>query len=258
MIKFFRHIRRSLINQNQMVKYLKYAIGEILLFVIGILLALQINNWNETKQRKVLEVKHLKELKSDIYETLKDAKKDIDLYNNDIRSILFLQDFFFNKIPYHDSLAYHFYRSVEHYQLYAKTSALESVKSIGLDIISNDSLRLGITDFYQIDIQDAIDLGRVSQGSTNFTNKLWPYLERHFRPLDQTVKKDSVWYDNFEHRPKKWQVLDSKALQNDYPLQLKLNRTLQLRQGMAYRLGLIVAKGEKLMELIDNEVAILK
>ena len=50
MIKFFRHIRQSLINQNQMGKYLKYAIGEILLVVIGILIALQINIWNENRK----------------------------------------------------------------------------------------------------------------------------------------------------------------------------------------------------------------
>jgi hypothetical protein len=50
MIKFFRHIRRSLIQENKMGKYFKYAIGEILLVVIGILIALQINNWNEHKK----------------------------------------------------------------------------------------------------------------------------------------------------------------------------------------------------------------
>jgi hypothetical protein len=47
MIKFFRHIRQSLILENKTGKYLKYAIGEIVLVVIGILIALQINNWNE-------------------------------------------------------------------------------------------------------------------------------------------------------------------------------------------------------------------
>ena len=50
MIKFFRHIRKSLIEQNKMSKYFKYAIGEIILVVIGILIAVAINNWNQRKQ----------------------------------------------------------------------------------------------------------------------------------------------------------------------------------------------------------------
>ncbi|MDT0558291.1 DUF6090 family protein [Ichthyenterobacterium sp. W332] len=50
MIKFFRHIRKSMINQNRTKKYLLYAIGEILLVVIGILIALQINIWNENRK----------------------------------------------------------------------------------------------------------------------------------------------------------------------------------------------------------------
>lgn len=50
MIKFFRNIRKNLLNEGKTSKYLKYAIGEIILVVVGILIALQINNWNE--QRK--------------------------------------------------------------------------------------------------------------------------------------------------------------------------------------------------------------
>src|SRR6056297_2397045 len=49
MIKFLRKIRQNLLMENKTTKYLKYAIGEILLVVIGILIALQINNWNEQK-----------------------------------------------------------------------------------------------------------------------------------------------------------------------------------------------------------------
>ena len=73
--------------ENKTGKYFKYAIGEIILVVIGILIALQINNWNENRKQTALEIKHLKELKSDIVETLKDAKYDAKLYENDIQSI---------------------------------------------------------------------------------------------------------------------------------------------------------------------------
>ena len=50
MIKFFRKIRQNLLMDNKTSKYIKYAIGEILLVVIGILIALSINNWNENKK----------------------------------------------------------------------------------------------------------------------------------------------------------------------------------------------------------------
>ncbi|MFT6995454.1 MAG: hypothetical protein ACJA1P_002199 [Maribacter sp.] len=49
MIKFFRHIRKQLLSENKFSKYMLYAIGEIALVMIGILLALQVNNWNEAK-----------------------------------------------------------------------------------------------------------------------------------------------------------------------------------------------------------------
>jgi hypothetical protein len=52
MIKFFRKIRQNLLTENKFSKYLLYAIGEIILVVIGILIALSINNWNENKKSK--------------------------------------------------------------------------------------------------------------------------------------------------------------------------------------------------------------
>ena len=55
MIKFFRRIRYDLMEKNKTSKYFKYAIGEIVLVVIGILIALQINNWNENRKNKITE-----------------------------------------------------------------------------------------------------------------------------------------------------------------------------------------------------------
>jgi len=61
MIKFFRKIRQSLLMENKTGKYFKYAIGEIILVVIGILIALQINNWNENR-KKTKEIESLMEV----------------------------------------------------------------------------------------------------------------------------------------------------------------------------------------------------
>ena len=55
MIKFFRRIRKSHLMKNKTSTYLKYALGEIILVVIGILLALQINNWNENRKANEIE-----------------------------------------------------------------------------------------------------------------------------------------------------------------------------------------------------------
>jgi len=49
MIKFFRNIRKKLLAEGKTTNYLKYAVGEIVLVVIGILIALQINNWNSER-----------------------------------------------------------------------------------------------------------------------------------------------------------------------------------------------------------------
>lgn len=70
-------MRHSLINQNQMGKYFKYAIGEIILVVIGILIALQINNWNENQKSHVREQTYLESLLDDMENNLVEIHDDI-------------------------------------------------------------------------------------------------------------------------------------------------------------------------------------
>ena len=62
MIKFFRKIRQNLISEGKTVNYLKYAFGEIVLVMVGILLALQVNNWNEFIKEREKEKKIISEL----------------------------------------------------------------------------------------------------------------------------------------------------------------------------------------------------
>ncbi|SFR52130.1 hypothetical protein SAMN04490243_2556 [Robiginitalea myxolifaciens] len=70
MIKFFRKIRQQLIAENRVSKYLLYAIGEIILVVIGILIALSINNWNEKQKDLAQEQLILKQLRAEYQSNL--------------------------------------------------------------------------------------------------------------------------------------------------------------------------------------------
>lgn len=77
MIKLFRNIRQNLLTEGKTTKYLKYAIGEIILVVIGILIALQINNWNNDNIERELELNMLSEI-------LTNLEKDVFNFNSKI------------------------------------------------------------------------------------------------------------------------------------------------------------------------------
>jgi len=81
MIKFFRKIRQDLLSEGKTGKYLKYALGEIVLVMIGILLALQINNWNEQRKNSAL----LKNYKENLIEDLKKDSISIQKNISDIK-----------------------------------------------------------------------------------------------------------------------------------------------------------------------------
>lgn len=88
MIKFFRKIRYNLMGQNKTGKYLKYAIGEILLVVIGILIAIQVNNWNEERKTD----KQFKVIINRLYTSI---KVDLDIlyyYQNSIKDQIVMID----------------------------------------------------------------------------------------------------------------------------------------------------------------------
>ena len=86
MISLFRKIRKKLVDDNKPLSYMKYAIGEIALVVIGILIALQINSWDLQKQQQ-----------NDIKENAQDLKlitNDINEVNKVLNSLLRLQSYY--------------------------------------------------------------------------------------------------------------------------------------------------------------------
>ncbi len=77
MTRVFRNIRQKLASENKVMAYLRYAVGEILLVVIGVLIALQVNNWNEGRKDRKLEHEYLLRLHEDMLASLKNVKKNI-------------------------------------------------------------------------------------------------------------------------------------------------------------------------------------
>ena len=126
-------------SENKTGKYLKYAIGEIILVVVGILIALQINNWNETDKRIALEKKMLKELLTNLRKDSLDNAINAQWYQRVERSARIINLSLDKKIPWHDSLANHFGNLYTHGISTYNTSAFENLKSIGFDLIRNDS-----------------------------------------------------------------------------------------------------------------------
>jgi len=80
MIKFFRHIRKSLLIENKFTKYLLYAIGEIVLVVIGILIALQINNLNEQCKNEAIALRLLKQVQSELVKNIERSGELIEYF----------------------------------------------------------------------------------------------------------------------------------------------------------------------------------
>lgn len=157
MLKFFRKIRQKLINQSNIKKYALYAIGEIVLVVIGILIALQINNWNEKNKIKNEELKILTEIKKSLKDDLRNLKINLRTNVSSKRSLNIIKEQIALEKPTNDSLNYFYYAILFTNTVDITTGPYETLKSKGLDLISNDSLRNNIVLYYEQTVKYYID-----------------------------------------------------------------------------------------------------
>jgi len=166
MINFFRKIRQNLLSEGKTGKYLKYAIGEILLVVIGILIALSINNWNEKAKNKRIEINYLIRISKDLENDLLEFEKTKETAQQRNDRVIFLQhaiedvdlvrkssDYFVNSIV----MAGYTYRpSISNH-------SFDELKSSGrLALIQNEELRVSIAKYYDF---------VYSQSQWNFLNE---------------------------------------------------------------------------------------
>ena len=153
MIKFFRRIRQKLLSENKFSKYLIYAIGEIVLVVIGILIALGINNWNNKQIDNQAEVKYLSQIKKSLQENDLILKERI---KSDKR-LLKLGDHLYNHIKaqkkLNDSIKQILIVLQYDQMVSFNMAAFENLKNDGLSFISNDDLKFEIINIYDKELK---------------------------------------------------------------------------------------------------------
>jgi uncharacterized protein DUF6090 len=152
MTKLFNKIRKTLVadkpSTTRTANYLKYAIGEIVLVVIGILIALSINNWNEHRKNTNQELKLLHSFKIGLEKDLLDIDSNISSHTKGLNSANLILDLLEKNQPYNDSLAKHFSNVMEPSRFVNSTSAFETLKSKGIDLITNEDLRNQLINVY--------------------------------------------------------------------------------------------------------------
>ena len=149
MLPLFRKIRFKLAQDNKFLQYSRYAVGEIALVVIGILIALQINNWNEDRKESKLEL----EILSGLYNDIANNKIKIDqmisrdsiIVAGNQHILELLKDV---NSTFHDSLQFSFGNINRYDVFFPQQMAYETLKSKGFHTIKNDSLRTHVIELY--------------------------------------------------------------------------------------------------------------
>jgi hypothetical protein len=149
MIKFFRHIRQNLIMENKTGKYLKYAIGEIILVVIGILIALSINNWNTKQSLKQRGAELLSGIRSDLQKDTIDINENILSYQKILVSDSILLHHLVDKQPLTTQIET-IIIDLSNYdaKLDLYTNFYETLKQEGLSRVDNRDIRNKIASLY--------------------------------------------------------------------------------------------------------------
>lgn len=184
MIKLFRNIRQNLLEEGKTSRYFKYAIGEIILVVIGILIALQINNWNENRkdQNRLLNIYSL------IYNDIENDKQEL------IRNLEFFnkQKSVFDKVL-HDSITPDLLdQGLSRLLGGSPTTILNKTGVNQLRELQNkDSLSLKIIEIY--DVMETIMLkfeSRISNEVTNHSEYLRDTYDWYPEWINNTIMKD--------------------------------------------------------------------
>jgi len=183
MIKFFQKFRQKSLTENSVSGYLIYAIGEILLVVIGILIAISIDNWNDKRKENQVEYRILTEISNGLNQDIIDIESNMSGHTNGIKACKYWRKVINKEKVDLDSISLYYGALTRDFISVQNTSGYESLKSKGLEFINNDSLRIAIIKLYEQDYDVIRKLEEEYEGMQfykyyfkEFTTMIAPYL----------------------------------------------------------------------------------
>lgn len=166
-------------TENKLSRYLGYAIGEIILVAVGILLALQINNWNEQRKLNIKEIKTLTDLKYDLEKNIKSTRDGINYMNgflNSCKKIIYAIE---HKQPYEEGINSAFGQFYLVYYPNFSTGSYENLKNEGINLISNKRLKNAIVTVFDIKTE-RIEEDRTNRQFVYNSSVVMPMVTKYF------------------------------------------------------------------------------
>ncbi|MFZ9004362.1 MAG: DUF6090 family protein [Robiginitalea sp.] len=245
MLRFFRQIRQRLLTDNNFSRYMLYAFGEILLVVIGILIALQIDTWNENRKDSRTEKKHLEEI---LVSMKRDLNRTRGIYNGRAvpkkQALQDLLNYLNADTVVADSILYPtFFRAGISLSFTYDKGAYESLKAYGLDKISNDSLRPDLVRFYEVSlplyiifIDEEREVYKARQAS----------LREKLRSFSYFKEEDGNWTLDME--------IDFKSLKEKEAFKELMYLEWDVARNYVRRLENLIGRFEDIIALVESEV----
>ncbi|MEM9338431.1 MAG: hypothetical protein AAGA66_06855 [Bacteroidota bacterium] len=273
MAKIFRKARQKLLIQKKVKSYLLYAIAEIILVVIGILLALQINALNQSRQRTKLEKTLLNQIKFEMLEIYEDVWRDAANLKLGEKSHENLRDHIVQDRPYADSLCFSFHwLKVDEY-IYPTTATYGRFKEVGLDIIKNDTIRIHLQSLYEGHFPR---LAKNNAYTPDISEVFNDYYLNSFKPnsdmaltfhfqLEEDTVGSRIYSDVSYHFPRTsgqrkdqstigYVPLDFEALKKDPKFHMLLEQTRRYRSNKLRHYSSVRSIMKEVVEVIEREL----
>lgn len=209
MINFFRKLRKKMADENRPIKYIRYAIGEIVLVVIGILIALQINTWNQNRLSRIEENQLLKNIHDEFLFNKTNIDNSISLNResfNGLKDLMGIIGMEKEMISKHnvDSLLFLILETAVF--RHSENSIKDLVESVGIKSLRNEHLKSLIYEWTGLLSAYIVHAERREKKADEV---LIPYLEKKypFKDIDQygalnwqqgtilKVDKHEIFYD---------------------------------------------------------------